>query len=185
MTRATNSDARLLQRAAKDPEAFDELYRRYEPIVAGFLYRRTGNAEATADLTADTFVTAITIAHRFSDRGQPAIGWLIGIARNKVMRFHERKTNEQRAIDRLRIELPVLSPATIDEIENVCSPAGPFERALAELPELQQAAIRALVIDEQSYSELSDALGVPEATLRQRVSRGLARIRTQLVGSTT
>jgi RNA polymerase sigma factor (sigma-70 family) len=55
-------------------------------------------------------------------------------------------------------------------------------RALAALPAGQREAIRAHVLDEQPYSELAGRLGVPEATVRQRVSRGLARLRTTLEG---
>jgi DNA-directed RNA polymerase specialized sigma24 family protein len=34
------------------------------------------------------------------------------------------------------------------------------------------------VLDELPYTEVAGQLGVPEATVRQRVSRGLARLRT-------
>jgi RNA polymerase sigma-70 factor (ECF subfamily) len=54
--------------------------------------------------------------------------------------------------------------------------------ALDALPDTQRDAIRAHVLDEQSYAELAERLGVAEATLRQRVSRGLARLRTTVEG---
>jgi RNA polymerase sigma factor (sigma-70 family) len=54
--------------------------------------------------------------------------------------------------------------------------------ALDELPEAQREAIRAHVLDEEPYADLASRLGVSEATVRQRVSRGLGRLRTTLEG---
>jgi RNA polymerase sigma-70 factor (ECF subfamily) len=53
------------------------------------------------------------------------------------------------------------------------------------LPESQRDAIRAHVVDEKSYAELAAEFGVPEGTVRQRVSRGLARLRMTLEGRET
>lgn len=38
------------------------------------------------------------------------------------------------------------------------------------------------MLAEQAYGELARELGVAEATVRQRVSRGLARLRTTMQG---
>ncbi len=48
---------------------------------------------------------------------------------------------------------------------------------LADLPAYQREAILAHVVDDRGYPELADELHVSEATVRQRVSRGLATMR--------
>jgi RNA polymerase sigma-70 factor (ECF subfamily) len=48
---------------------------------------------------------------------------------------------------------------------------------LAGLPSDQRAAVEGHVIDERGYPDLAGELRVPETTVRQRVSRGLATLR--------
>jgi RNA polymerase sigma factor (sigma-70 family) len=51
------------------------------------------------------------------------------------------------------------------------------EAQLARLPADQRAAVAAHVIDDRPYDDIAAQLQVPEATVRQRVSRGLATLR--------
>ncbi len=176
---SARDDAALLRAGARAPEAFAELYLRYEPIVAGFLQRRTRDPEATADLTAETFATALLKADRFSGGG-PAAGWLLGIARNHHLQYLRSGRAESRARERLGIERVELSDASLERVERLLDgeQAGhQLRAALAALPASQREAVLAVVLDERSYDELAERLGVPPATLRQRVSRGLARLR--------
>lgn len=183
MTREERTDGELLASARRDPLAFGELYVRHEPIVAGYLQRRTRNSELTADLTAETFATALLHAGRFRDDGAPAIGWLLGIARHALLRTVEKDRTESRARRRLGVEAIAYSDASLERVEalvDASDPENPLMRALAALPPQQAAAIRAHVLDERPYEEIARELDVPAATLRQRVSRGLARMRTTL-----
>jgi DNA-directed RNA polymerase specialized sigma24 family protein len=52
--------------------------------------------------------------------------------------------------------------------------------ALADLPEAQQQAIRARVVEDRGYAEIAAALGLSEPATRQQVSRGLAALRRTL-----
>jgi RNA polymerase sigma-70 factor (ECF subfamily) len=49
-----------------------------------------------------------------------------------------------------------------------------------ELPDDQQAAVKARVIDERDYPEIAKDLRCSEAVVRKRVSRGLGTIRARL-----
>lgn len=177
-------DGVLLRRtAAGDREAFSVLYERHETIVAGYLVRRTRDRELAADLTAETFAAAILAAGRFRDEGQCAVGWLLGIARNLLGRSWQRGQIERRARQRLGVETVACSEASLERVEALIDDAdlaNPLLVALDALPATQREAIRAHVLDEEPYAELAERLGVPEATLRQRVSRGLARLRTTM-----
>lgn len=176
---STRDDAVLLRAGTRTPEAFAELYLRYEPIVAAFLQRRTRDAELTADLTAETFATALLKADRFVGGG-PAAGWLLGIARNHHLQLLRSGRAETRARERLGVERVELTDTSLERVEQLLdgeAPGRALRAALAELPETQREAVLAVVLDEQSYDELAATLGIPPATLRQRVSRGLARLR--------
>lgn len=181
----TCSDGELLRRAGRDVDAFDVLYRRHETIVAGYLVRRTRDPELAADLTSETFATALLNAKRFRDDGQPATAWLVGIARHLLMRTWERGATERRALERLGAQREERADDTLDRVAALAAsddPQNPLSRALAALPPDQREAIEAHVFDERSYAEVADDLGVPAATVRQRVSRGLTRMRTTLNG---
>jgi RNA polymerase sigma-70 factor (ECF subfamily) len=56
---------------------------------------------------------------------------------------------------------------------------------LAALPPEQRDAIRAHVLEDRPYRDLADELHVSPATLRQRVSRGLAHLRAAINEETT
>jgi RNA polymerase sigma-70 factor (ECF subfamily) len=179
-------DGELLRRiAARDAQALSEFYVRYEAIVAGYLVRRTRDPELAADLTAETFATAVVAAAKYRDEGQRAVGWVLGIARNLMLQTMERGRVERRARERLGVEAVFVNDAAIERVEALIDdddPHNPLLLALERLPETQRDAVRAHVLHEQPYRELAHELGVPEATVRQRVSRGLTRLRAGLQG---
>lgn len=176
------SDAELLAAAAQDGDACAELYDRYEAIVVAYLMRRTGDAELTADLTAETFATALVKGGRFRPSG-PAVGWLLGIARNLLLEWQRRARIDDRARRRLGVERLEVSEASLERVEALADAnamGNPVLRALEELPEAERAAVRAYVLEERPYAEVATALGISNAAVRQRVSRGLARLRSVL-----
>lgn len=184
-SRPRTTDGQLLRRAGQDPETFAEFYDRHETIVAGYLVRQTRDPELAADLTSETFATALLNAKRFRDDGQPAIGWLLGIARHALLHTWERGQTERRALDRLGLERLTLTDASLERVEALCddqNPNNPLHLALSRLPDDQRDAVRARVLDERSYDDLAAELGVSTATVRQRVSRGVDRLRTTLNG---
>jgi RNA polymerase sigma-70 factor, ECF subfamily len=58
--------------------------------------------------------------------------------------------------------------------------AGAALAAVEQLPADQRAAVRARIIEERGYAEIAAGLRCSESVVRQRVSRGLARMRTEL-----
>src|SRR3954469_14372669 len=59
-----------------EPAAFGLFYERRVREVLGYMMRRAGDAEAAADLTAETFAAAIVARPRFRPGGAPASAWL-------------------------------------------------------------------------------------------------------------
>jgi RNA polymerase sigma-70 factor (ECF subfamily) len=171
-----DADEDLLARVKAEPEAFGEFYRRYERAVLGYFMRRTGDPELAADLTAETFAAALTSVRRFRPTGGSAAPWLFGIARHILLRSVEKRRVEDRARRRLGWE-----PLALDDdlLERV-SRAGADDRAaelLRRLPEDQAQAVRARVVDEEEYAEIAGRLRCSQSVVRQRVSRGLVKLR--------
>lgn len=175
------SDRALLRHAGDNPAAFETFYRRHEAVVATYLHRRTRDPHQTADLAAEVFAQALSRPEGFAGEGS-AVGWLLGIARHLHLRQLRSGAVERRAVNRLGGQLAPPSDATAARLDRLLDDDARelLLGALAELPEEQRSAIVSYVIDELSYAELADAIGIPEATVRKRVSRGLGRLRTAI-----
>jgi RNA polymerase sigma-70 factor, ECF subfamily len=166
--------------ASFDPDAFAELYRRYERSIAGFLMHRTASAELAADLTAEVFAAAL-IAWRTQRR--PVLderAWLFGIAQHKLIDSYRRGRVEDDARRRLGMRAIPVSDASLAEIEALTAETPALE-LVEQLPAEQRAAVAARVIDGRGYGEIASELRLSEQVVRQRVSRGLRRLR-QLIG---
>lgn len=172
---ACASDAELLALCQVDDEAFALFYRRYERLVAGWLMRQTCAAELAADLTAEVFAAAYLAAPRFRDEGQPAAGWLLGIARNKLLNSWRTDRAERSARQRLGVQAVAVSDESLRAVEELAECE--LTALLEELPSEQRAAVRERVLGELQYSEIARRRGISEQTARKRVSRGLSALR--------
>lgn len=180
---AQRTDGELLAAVvAGDAAAFATFYRRHLPGVVGFLLRETGDREATADLTAEVFAAVFLVARRFRARGAgSARPWVLGIARNKLLESRRRGRVEDRARRRLAFEPEVLDDGDLARVDELAAAADqPVLELVEQLPERQREAVRSRVLDEREYGEIARQLKCSELVARQRVSRGLARLRDQL-----
>jgi RNA polymerase sigma factor (sigma-70 family) len=176
-------DDELLGRTPSCPAAFAEFYRRHERSVLAYLRHRSGNAELAADLAAETFAAALIGAARYRGGREPAVAWLFGIARNKLLHARRRGAVEDRARRRLGMEPLVLDDEMLARVDRLA--AGEWATALlAELPAEQARAIRARVIEERSYEQIATAMRCSPSVVRKRVSRGLAAMRAAAEEST-
>lgn len=167
----------LLRRSGDDPVAFAVFYRRYERLVLGWGVRRLGDAEAAADLVAETFAAAWLSRKTFAPRDEAegsAAPWLLGIAHNKLRLAARRRRIERDASQRLGVERIALSSDREQEIEALFSDVDLW---LLSLPAGQREAVRAYVLDDEDYRSLAARLDIEEPAARQRVSRGLTGLR--------
>jgi RNA polymerase sigma factor (sigma-70 family) len=173
----TRTDAQLL--SAADSGAFRELYARYSKRVYGYHLRRTSDAHAAYDLTAESFAQAWECRSRFRDEADGSIGpWLFGIARNVLLESVRRGRLEQAASLRLGVfERLDREPATTEPDESWLEG---LDEALAGLSERQRAAIDLRIVQGLGYATVADALATTPEAARVRVFRGLAALRDHL-----
>jgi RNA polymerase sigma factor (sigma-70 family) len=183
MDREPRTDAQLLAATRDgDSEAFGELFERYYAVVLTYLARRTRHAEAAADLCGEVFARALLATHRGNaDLDGQAAGWLLTIARNALIDSVRRGRVEAQARHQLGMERISLTDADLERIEEETSD---IDRVVGELvgqlPEAQRAALKARVIDERDYADIGAEIGCSDLVVRQRVSRALKTLRSNL-----
>lgn len=175
-------DDELLRRFADgDADAFVVFYRRHLAAVLAYFLRRTGNPELTADLTAEVFAAALLSAERYRPGERPALAWLYGIAAHKLADSRRNGRVEEAARRRLAMEPLVIDDEDLGRIEELAGAGdAALELAIESLPADQREAVFARVLDERPYPEIAAEMRCSELLARQRVSRGLRKLRLQM-----
>lgn len=176
----------MLTASAGRADLFVEFYDRALPGLLAYFARRTLDAQAAADLTAETLADAFAARRRFRSRGDgSASAWLYVLAARKLGRYLRRSRVDDAARRRLGMERVALAPDDVERIEGLID----FEhigrevrRSFAALRADQREAVRLRVIEGRSYRDVARALGCSEQAARARVSRGLRRLAAQLDG---
>lgn len=176
---ARRSDVELLELSAVSSDAFDIFYRRHLEGVLSYVAYRVHDRELAFDLTSEVFAAALAGRERFNaDRG-PARGWLFGIANHKISDERRRGAMETRARRKLGIHQFELSDEALEQVEELIdiSEEG-FLQGLEDLTPAERDAIKARILSEDDYDAIAAAQNVSQDVIRQRVSRGLAKLRT-------
>jgi DNA-directed RNA polymerase specialized sigma24 family protein len=74
--RKRRGDEALVAALAEDPEAFVELYRRYEAPLLAYFRRRTRAPELAADLTGEVFARTLEALRAGQAPSGPFSAWL-------------------------------------------------------------------------------------------------------------
>jgi RNA polymerase sigma factor (sigma-70 family) len=179
--RSEHADAELVAAIATgDEDAFARLYRGYLPLVLRWGVRETGNRELAADLAAEVFAAALTAARRYRAQQGSVPAWLLGIARNKLRESRRRGRIEDSARRRLGVDPATITDADLERVEELASLDQQILDRVAGLPEDQRRALMSRIVDERSYERIAAELRCSELTVRQRVSRGLQALRSQM-----
>jgi RNA polymerase sigma factor (sigma-70 family) len=180
-------DERLLAATARgDAEAFAAFYRRHLALVSGFCLRATGDRELAADLVGEVFAVALAGCARYVAQHESAAPWLIGIAQNKLRESRRRGRVQDAVRRRLQIRPLAIDDEDLLRVEELAAlGAASIAAAVDALPRAERDAVRARVVEERDYRELAAEMHCSESVVRQRVSRGLARVRAQLAQAQT
>jgi RNA polymerase sigma factor (sigma-70 family) len=171
------SDDELLKATADDREAFGEFYDRHAKAVLGELRRRGLSTEQALDMAAEIFATALLASRRYRPGEAPARAWLLGIAGNKLAHRRRRAAIETAARRKLGMPRLTYSDDALERVEELLdAEARLYTNGAAALPPAERDAVVARVIEERDYDEIAAATGASPAAIRQRVSRGLAKL---------
>ena len=174
-------DSGLFARAQRgDTAAYEEIVQRYQQVAFRTAYVITGSVPDAEEAAQDGFVKAYRALGTFRSGAEPR-PWLLKIvaneARNRVRSAGRRHHLELRLAERFRPGDAAPSP----EAETV---AAEDTRRLLDLvnslSEEDRLVITSRYLLELSGEETAAVLGIPQGTVKSRLSRALARLRSTL-----
>jgi RNA polymerase sigma-70 factor (ECF subfamily) len=175
---------------AGDAAAWEQLARTQHRRIYGICYRFTGSASDAEDLTQETFLKMYRNLASFDAARGSFATWLTTLTRNLLVDNY-RRTRMERASDSLdesygseddaaagptRAErLPDAGKSQEQHVSGLELKAQ-IQMALKQVsPELREAVILRDLQD-MDYKEIADVLGVPQGTVKSRISRGRAEL---------
>jgi len=163
----------------RDPQVFEEFYRRHLDGVTRFVARRVSDPHTVADLTAEIFLAVIDSAHTYRSKRGSEAAWLYGIARNVVSAEHRRTARHAELGARIagRRLLDEDDIARLEETLDAERTSRQALAALAELPEGERAVLELVVVDQLTVTEAATALKITQVTARVRLHRARRTLR--------
>jgi RNA polymerase sigma-70 factor (ECF subfamily) len=175
-------DSLIEQCLAGDQSAWEQIVRQNWRKVFNVAYKFVGKHDEAEDLTQDIFLKIFRALSTF-DRRANFQTWIISISRNLCIDHYRSVRKERQTIAR-DVDSSDLQPAT--------SERGPYQvaehqdlraqlrQALETLPLTLRTAVVLRDLQELSYQEIADRLGLPEGTVKSRINRGRIELAHQL-----
>ena len=177
-----STDTELWQRsAAGDRGAFGELFERHVAAVWNHAYRLTASWAQAEDLTSSTFLLAWRKRGELRLVRDSARPCLYAVAGNLARTEFRSSTRFLRAVRRL--------PGEHVEADHADAVAGRVDddrrtrrvlEVVRTLPRAERQAVELCLLGELSTADAAAVTGVAEVSIRSRLSRARARLRTLL-----
>ncbi|HOI37276.1 MAG TPA: sigma-70 family RNA polymerase sigma factor [Bacillota bacterium] len=179
------SDEQLIQlHLSGDPRGMEAIYERYFDRIYRFAYSRLRSAQDAEDVTSAIFLKLCKSLDSF--RGEAKFStWIYTVANNAVMDSVRRRRPSVSLDADLRIDGDDSVPREIED-----DAPGPDDRVadadfaryvyskLDVLPPAQRSVIELRFFMELSYQQIADQLGVELGTVKSRLNRAIAALRS-------
>jgi RNA polymerase sigma factor (sigma-70 family) len=144
-------------------EGIEELFRRYWPLVCGYLVRRSGDAGLGEDLAQEVFARATRAFLGW--RGEAPAAWLLAIARN-VLADHARRGRPLVPLEEGLLD-PQPSPEAGVELDDL----------LGRLPASHRRVLELIYVEGFSHAEAAVLLRTTPAAVKTLAWRARASLR--------
>ena len=161
-----------------DADAYAALVERYGGRVYNIALRITNDRDAANDCAQEAFIRAYRALHQY-DPVYPFGPWLFRITTNASLNHVQRWHAHETAVDELpespedQNEGPEATTLRREELAEVVS-------AMEELPAAYRAALTLRHMQQLSYQEVADALGIPLGTVKTHLHRARAALKGRL-----
>jgi len=178
MSKSLADDAEMVQRVARgDRQALAELYARYQRPLFHYLLQLTPDYGLAEEMLQDTLVAVWKSALSFEGRSS-VLTWLIGIARRQAhntLRRHRLPVVDESEL----LELPASDPEP-EEFTLASVERDELVAAFRQLAPVHREILTLTFVQELSYQETAQALGVPLGTVKSRLSNAKRALRVLL-----
>lgn len=169
------SDEQLVEESRKGSrETFSELVRRHQGAVYSICYRTVGDPLEAEDLAQETFLRLYRALGKFR-RGARLRPWLHKIAVNVCLDALRKRKDPTLSLDELseggRVPPTPHGETLPEEALLARDLQARVQQALLQLPGDYRMVLVLRYLEELSYQEIADALGVPVSTVETRVFR--------------
>lgn len=178
------TELELLNKIKDNPADFSEIFKLYYKPIFGYILRRTGNFDDTADIAADTFFKAFMNIKNFYYKGVSIKVWLYRIATNEVNQFFRHRQKHNSLFDRVDFDNEELFRNYLhqdkEELEAELQKHSEFLtvlKVLKTLPNKYQEVISLRYFEGKDNKEIVEIFNINEGTLKSLISRGLEKLR--------
>ena len=133
--------------------------------------RITGDPDAASDCAQEAFIRAYKALHQYD----PALSfgpWIYRIATNASLNHVQRWHAHQTVVDEL--------PESVEPEDSGPEALSEVIAAMAELPPAYRAALTLRHMQQLSYQEVADTLGIPLGTVKTHLHRARAALKARL-----
>ncbi|MFD9945042.1 RNA polymerase sigma factor [Nonomuraea sp. NPDC059023] len=180
-----DADAAVIAESLAEPDRFARIFDLHADEIHRYAARRLGADQVSLadDVTAETFLVAFRKRRRYDLTRPDARPWLYGIAANLISKHRRTETRKLRALARTaEPDGEAFEQRSVDRMD--AERLGPsLAAALAKLGAAERELLFLVTWAELSYEQASEALGIPVGTVRSRLSRTRAKIRSALEGT--
>ncbi|CAB4753365.1 unannotated protein [freshwater metagenome] len=161
---------------AGDDQALRRAYDAHGRLVYT-LCRRSLGSDAATDVTQEVFAAGWFARRQYDPSRGSLGGWLVGIARNKVIDHLRAQGRRPSTVGTPSSDLPAaLTEAEVESLADRLLLAD----ALAQLPDRPKRLIELAFFEQLTHPEIAERCDLPIGTVKSDIRRGLARMRRHL-----
>ncbi len=158
-----------------DDLAWETIVRSYAGRIFCLCYRYTGRRDEAEDLTQEIFIRIYQNLHSFREGTGSFRNWVLRLSRNLIIDRYRQARRFQQCGGSLELEKMHLEdrgkPSPQRKIEQA-EASRIIREALRTLSPENKEAIILRDLEGMGYQEMADVLGIPEGTVKSRISRG-------------
>jgi len=182
----TLTDGELIEKAIGGrADGFEELVRRYQRPITGYVYRMLNNYDASLDVTQEVFIKVYNSLAKYSSEYKFST-WLYRIAHNAAIDYMRRNSVYQQSLEaenadgsyQLQIESSQPSPEQERERSEW---RAEIETVVRCLPTVYRELILLRHTQDLSYDEIAEITNLPLGTIKNRLFRAREIMREMFI----
>jgi len=179
-----HGDRDLLAAAQRgERHALDAFVRRHDRWVRGIVYANGGAGSGLEDIVQHVWATVWTQLGTLVDLDRWR-GWLYRMAKNAAIDAGQKASRQKRRFSLLAGDEPVRArEATPDAVLSASEEHRKVLSAIAGLPVIYREPFVLRHMEDWSYGQIAEALGLPEDTVETRLVRARRLLRSALQGN--